>query len=127
MEPALVELYYKEDRLNDPLINDDHASYLTGLKQEDLDNIKQDAREINAHLQSFFDESGLKLVDFKLEFGRLHDGSIVLADEISPDTCRLWDKETNRKMDKDVFREDLDYLVEIYESILKRLEAKVHV
>ncbi len=127
LDPALVEFYYKEDELQDPLINDEHAAYLTGLSQDDLEGIKQDARAINDHLKSFFDEADLKLIDFKLEFGKLHDGSIVLADEISPDTCRLWDKKTNRKMDKDVFREDIEDLIEIYEAILKRLEAKVHV
>lgn len=127
LEPAFVELYYKEDHLQDPLINDEHAAYLTGLNPQDLQSIKRDARAINTHLKRFFDEAGLNLIDFKLEFGRLHDGSIVLADEISPDTCRLWDKETNRKMDKDVFREDIEDLIGIYETILKRLEAKVHV
>ncbi len=127
LNPEFIEFYYKEDLLDDPLINDEHAAYLTGLNQDELEGIKQDARHINKHLKAFFDEAGLKLVDFKLEFGRLHDGSIVLADEISPDTCRLWDKETNRKMDKDVFREDIEDLVGIYETILKRLEAKVHV
>lgn len=123
----IVEFYYKSDDLDDPFINDEHARFLAKIDQSDLDHIKAAALRVNHHLQVMFSEIELRLIDFKLEFGRLHDGSIVLSDEISPDTCRLWDQATNRKMDKDVFRNDIEDLVEIYEIILKRLEAIVHV
>ncbi|MYL36092.1 phosphoribosylaminoimidazolesuccinocarboxamide synthase [Pontibacillus yanchengensis] len=126
-QEPLVELYYKEDALNDPLMNDDHAKHITGISEGELEFIKEQARNINNHLQAMYDKIGVKLVDFKLEFGRLHDGSIVLSDEISPDTCRLWEEETDRKMDKDVFRNDIEDLVEIYDTIWKRMEANVHV
>ncbi|WP_102706584.1 phosphoribosylaminoimidazolesuccinocarboxamide synthase [Terribacillus saccharophilus] len=122
-QPALTELYYKDDSLDDPIINDAHALLLTDVNEEELVFIKQAALEVNQHLQTFFDRVGLQLVDFKLEFGRDHDGSILLSDEISPDTCRLWDKENGGKMDKDVFREDLGNLIDVYDAILNRLEA----
>ncbi|MBA2175944.1 phosphoribosylaminoimidazolesuccinocarboxamide synthase [Halobacillus locisalis] len=121
--PPLVELFYKKDELNDPIINDAHAYHLTDVTEEELSSIKQMARMINEQLMGLFREVGLQLVDFKLEFGRLEDGTIVLADEISPDTCRLWDLETGEKMDKDVFREDIGNLIDTYETILQRLEA----
>lgn len=127
LEKPLVELYYKSDDLNDPLINDEHAFLLTKLNPTDLEDIKAQARKINTMLQKLFTEVDVSLVDFKLEFGRTYDGKIVLADEISPDTCRLWENGTNRKMDKDVFREDIEDLIGIYEMILNRLEEKVHV
>ncbi|WP_082235215.1 phosphoribosylaminoimidazolesuccinocarboxamide synthase [Halobacillus massiliensis] len=120
--PPLVEFYYKEDELDDPIINDQHALYLTDVKEEEIQFIKETALKINEHLKDLFKQSGLKLVDFKLEFGRLADGTIVLADEISPDTCRLWDENTGEKMDKDVFRENLGDLISVYENILQRLE-----
>ncbi|MFP7171263.1 phosphoribosylaminoimidazolesuccinocarboxamide synthase [Terribacillus sp. 7520-G] len=122
-QPVLTELYYKDDSLDDPIINDAHALLLTDLNEEELAFIKQAALEVNQHLQAFFDRVGLQLVDFKLEFGRDQDGSILLSDEISPDTCRLWDKENGGKMDKDVFREDLGDLIDVYDAILNRLEA----
>ncbi len=123
--PPLVELFYKNDSLNDPLINDDHALLLTNISAEELRDIKAKAIEINTVLQGFFRSMNLILVDFKLEFGLLSDGTIILADEISPDTCRLWDIETKEKMDKDVFRQGIGDLITVYEKILQRLEARV--
>lgn len=123
--PPVIELFYKKDELDDPLINDVHAYHLTDVTEKELTYIKQQALEINNHLKTLFRSAGLMLVDFKLEFGRLHDGTIVLSDEISPDTCRLWDLETGEKMDKDVFREDIGNLIDTYENILQRLEENV--
>ncbi len=120
--PPLVELFYKKDELDDPIINDQHAYHLTDVNKEELHFIKEKALEVNALLANLCKRTGLDLVDFKLEFGRLADGTIVLADEISPDTCRLWDDETGEKMDKDVFRENLGDLISVYETILQRLE-----
>jgi phosphoribosylaminoimidazole-succinocarboxamide synthase len=124
-EPPLVELFYKNDELDDPLINDDHALLLTDVTHKDLREIKVKALEINTVLKEFFQSINLQLVDFKLEFGRLQSGSIVLADEISPDTCRLWDLETGARMDKDVFRQGTGDLISVYEQILQRLERWV--
>ncbi|SFM12162.1 phosphoribosylaminoimidazole-succinocarboxamide synthase [Gracilibacillus orientalis] len=123
-DPPLVELFYKKDELGDPLINDDHALLLTDATETDLTKIKKMALQVNEQLQAFFKEINLQLVDFKLEFGRNASGEIVLSDEVSPDTCRLWDIATGEKMDKDVFREDLGDLVTVYDHILSRLEAK---
>ena len=120
--PPLLELFYKDDDLDDPLINDAHAYHLTGISEADLDSIKQMALQVNEQLIELFKQVELQLVDFKLEFGRLEDGTIVLADEISPDTCRLWDITTGEKMDKDVFRENIGDLISVYETILQRLE-----
>jgi phosphoribosylaminoimidazole-succinocarboxamide synthase len=122
-QPVLTEFYYKDDSLDDPIINDAHALLLTDLNEDELTFIKQAAIEVNQHLQAFFDRVGLRLVDFKLEFGLDRNGSILLSDEISPDTCRLWDKESGSKMDKDVFREDIGNLIDVYDAILNRLEA----
>jgi phosphoribosylaminoimidazole-succinocarboxamide synthase len=122
-QPVLTEFYYKDDSLDDPIINDAHALLLTDLNEDELTFIKQAAIEVNQHLQAFFDRVGLQLVDFKLEFGLDRNGSILLSDEISPDTCRLWDKESGSKMDKDVFREDIGNLIDVYDAILNRLEA----
>ncbi|WP_431800904.1 phosphoribosylaminoimidazolesuccinocarboxamide synthase [Halobacillus andaensis] len=121
-KPPIVELFYKEDELDDPILNDQHALYLTDVTEAELESIKQKALKVNDYLIDLFKQADLNLVDFKLEFGRLGDGSIVLADEISPDTCRLWDRETGEKMDKDVFRESLGDLISVYENILQRLE-----
>lgn len=120
--PPIVELFYKEDALDDPIINDVHAYHLADVTEDELTHIKQMALTINEHLTDLFQQSGLLLVDFKLEFGRLEDGTIVLADEISPDTCRLWDLDSGEKMDKDVFRENIGDLISTYETILQRLE-----
>lgn len=117
----VVEFSYKSDALQDPLINDDHALALGWATQAEIAQLRRLALEINRLLSAFFQHRGLRLVDFKLEFGRLPDGAIVLADEISPDTCRLWDLATNEKMDKDRFRRDLGRLEETYQEVLRRV------
>lgn len=123
-KPPIVELFYKNDDLKDPLINDEHAILLTNISLNELKEIKEKALEINETLSEIFQRIGIKLVDFKVEFGRLANGWIVLADEISPDTCRLWDVETMEKLDKDVFRQGTGDLIEVYEEILNRLEEQ---
>lgn len=123
----LVEFYLKNDDLGDPLLTTDHIYELNIATEEELTVLKEKALKINTVLSSFFNELGINLIDFKLEFGKDADGSILLADEISPDTCRLWDKKTNEKLDKDVFRRDLGSLTEAYETILARLGGKQHV
>src|SRR5699024_1438530 len=122
-EPALVELYYKNDDLADPLINDQHALLLTGIRKEEIEFIKNEALKINQLLIPYFEQIGIQLVDFKLEFGRDQLGNIILADEISPDTCRFWDLETDRRLDKDVFRQGTGDLLTVYQEILNRLGA----
>jgi phosphoribosylaminoimidazole-succinocarboxamide synthase len=123
----LVEFYLKNDDLGDPLLTIDHIYELNIATEEELTILKEKALKINTVLSSFFNELGINLIDFKLEFGKDAQGSILLADEISPDTCRLWDKKTNEKLDKDVFRRDLGSLTEAYETILARLGGKQHV
>ncbi|MDE3840796.1 phosphoribosylaminoimidazolesuccinocarboxamide synthase [Bacillus methanolicus] len=117
----IVEFYLKNDELGDPLITDAHILELKLATEEELKELKEKALKVNDILISFFKEIGIRLVDFKLEFGKDADGRIILADEISPDTCRLWDVNTNEKLDKDVFRRDLGNLTEAYENILARL------
>ena len=102
-------------------MNDDHAKALKLVTDEELKKIKHYSLEINRKLKAFWDECGITLVDFKIEFGRLADGTIVLADEISPDTCRLWDKKTGDKLDKDRFRRDMGGVEEAYEEVMDRL------
>jgi phosphoribosylaminoimidazole-succinocarboxamide synthase len=119
---TLVEFYYKDDALGDPLINDEHAMLLGCVKEvAQLDKLRELGRAVNAVLRPFFDERGLILVDFKLEFGMDMDGTILLADEISPDSCRLWDKQTLEKLDKDRFRQDLGDVKAGYEKVLERI------
>ena len=118
---VVYELCYKNDAYGDPLINDDHAVALGLATYEELATIKEMTLEINQALIEFFDAQGIRLIDFKIEFGRTEDGTIVLADEISPDTCRLWDKKTNEKLDKDRFRRDLGNVEEAYIEILNRV------
>lgn len=122
--PAPVfEICYKNDSLADPIINDDHAiSVLKVINKDQLDLIKKHSLEINQILKNLFDKINIKLVDFKIEFGFDDEGKIILADEISPDSCRLWDKTTNDKMDKDRFRRDLGGLVEAYLEIANRFK-----
>ena len=122
-EPT-IEFSYKNDDLGDPLINSYHARALKLATREEIDTIVRLAFQVNKVLQEFFLTIGIKLVDFKLEFGRLSDGTIVLADEISPDTCRLWDKETNEKLDKDRFRRDLGNVEGAYQEVMGRLLGK---
>ncbi|BDB66916.1 phosphoribosylaminoimidazole-succinocarboxamide synthase [Helicobacter cinaedi] len=119
---ALVEFYYKDDALGDPIINDEHCKILGLVKEQgELEVLKAEARKVNEILRDFFDKRGLKLVDFKLEFGRDKDSKIILADEISPDSCRFWDKQTNQKLDKDRFRQNLGSVKVAYEEVLKRI------
>ena len=122
LKKPVFELSYKNDELNDPLINDDHAVALEIVTEDELANIKEQALKINSLLQKLYLEANLVLVDFKIEFGKDKNGKIILADEISPDTCRLWDKDSNEKLDKDRFRRDLGSVMEAYEEVLRRLE-----
>jgi len=122
---TLVEFDYKNDELGDPKLNDQHALILGLVKEPaELDYIRYMARKINKFLQEFYDELGLRLVDFKLEFGRDSNDNIILIDELSPDNFRLWDKETNEKMDKDRFRQGLGGLKEAYEEVLRRIQNR---
>lgn len=116
----ILEFSYKNDDLGDPFINDDYALALGLATQEEIDTIKSYTRTINQVMKEYFLSLGLKLIDFKIEFGRFH-GEILLADEVSPDTCRLWDVKTNEKLDKDRFRRDLGNVEEAYEEVFKRL------
>lgn len=119
---ALVEFYYKDDALGDPLINDEHCKILNITQDSsELEFLKSEARKINTILKDFFDSKNLRLIDFKLEFGKDTQGNIILADEISPDSCRFWDKDTNEKLDKDRFRQDLGNVKLAYEEVLKRI------
>jgi len=121
LKTPIIEFYYKEDALHDPLINDSHAIAMKLAVQKELDSLRLMAEKINSLLIPFFRKRGLKLVDFKLEFGRDSKGNILLADEISPDTCRLWDVKTNEKLDKDRFRFDLGNVEESYAEVINRV------
>lgn len=116
-----IEFSYKNDDLGDPLINDYHALALGLATADEIETIKTLAFKVNAFLKDFFKKINVDLVDFKLEFGRLSDGTIVLADEISPDTCRFWDSDTHKKLDKDRFRRDLGGVEDAYLEIMKRI------
>lgn len=118
----LLELFYKKDELNDPLITDDHVALLNIASTEQLSTIKNEALKVNEVLSKVMNEMNLILVDYKIEFGITKDGQILLADEISPDTCRIWDKETKENFDKDVYREDTGSLIDTYETFYKKLE-----
>lgn len=120
----IYELCYKNDDLGDPLINEDHALALGAASAQELATLKALTLKINQVLIQLFDEMDIILVDFKIEFGKTSDGQIVLADEISPDTCRLWDKQTLTKLDKDRFRRDLGQVEDAYQEILKRLRSR---
>lgn len=119
-EPT-IEFSYKNDELGDPLLNEYHALAMKLATKEEIETIKKYAFCVNDFLIDFWKKCGVTLVDFKLEFGKLSDGSIVLADEISPDTCRLWDIKTGEKLDKDRFRRDMGGVEEAYQEIMKRL------
>jgi len=116
----IVELYYKDDELHDPLMNDDHILALKLANREELAVMKDQSLRVNTILKEFFNSIGINLVDFKLEFGRFH-GQILLADEISPDTCRFWEKGSNRKLDKDRFRQDLGDVEKTYNEMMHRI------
>ena len=122
-EPT-VEFSYKNDDLGDPLMNAYHAIALKLATREEIEQIKGMAFKVNEVMKQYFDTLNVLLVDFKLEFGKTADGKIVLADEISPDTCRLWDKTTKEKLDKDRFRRDLGGVEEAYQEIMKRVLGK---
>jgi phosphoribosylaminoimidazole-succinocarboxamide synthase len=121
LKKPIVEFYYKSDELHDPLFTEEHIFAMELADEMELKLMKEFALKINDLLIKFFSENGLKLVDFKLEFGRDKDGNIILADEISPDTCRLWDSKTNKKLDKDRFRFDLGEVMESYKEIKDRI------
>lgn len=117
----VLEFCYKNDDFHDPLVNEDHIQAMGLATEEEVAKMKELALKINEVMKGFFLEKGLRLIDFKLEFGRF-EGEVILADEISPDTCRLWDVETNEKMDKDRFRRDLGNVEETYQEVLDRLK-----
>ncbi len=123
LSSPVFELSYKNDDLNDPLINDYHVLAMNLCTEDELTKLYDMAKRINEILTSLFLKIGIKLVDMKFEFGKTMDGKIVLADEISPDTCRLWDTITNQKMDKDRFRRDLGNVEDNYVEVLRRLES----
>ena len=120
-ENPTIEFSYKNDDLDDPLINEYHIQALKLATPEEVDTIKKMAFKINEVMKAFFAQRNVDLVDFKLEFGKTSDGTIVLADEISPDTCRFWDSETHEKLDKDRFRRDLGNVEDAYDEMLKRI------
>lgn len=121
LKRPVLEYSYKNDELGDPMINTYHALAMELASEDELVTINRYALKVNQLLLSYFADRGIDLVDFKLEFGRLSDGTIVLADEISPDTCRLWDSKTHEKLDKDRFRRDLGNVEDAYKEILRRV------
>lgn len=123
LKKTVLEFSYKNDELGDPMVNDYHILAMEYATEEQLSMIKEYALKINKVLKKFFLEVNMKLIDFKLEFG-LYEGQVILADEISPDTCRLWDKETNKKLDKDRFRRDLGGVEEVYQEVLQRISSR---
>lgn len=120
----LLEFYYKKDELDDPIVMEDHALLFGWATESDLTEIKKISIKVNDVLKELFDSIGIDLVDFKLEFGKDSSGKIVLADEVSPDTCRYWDKTTGKSLDKDRFRKDLGDVLGAYREIWKRLSEK---
>ena len=124
-ETPTIEFSYKNDELGDPLMDEYHAVAMKLATKEEIETIKRYAFGVNEQLKAFWSECGVILADFKLEFGRLSDGTIVLADEISPDTCRLWDSETGEKLDKDRFRRDLGGVEDAYAEVMKRLSEHI--
>lgn len=120
IEPAVVEFYYKNDALGDPLLSEEHVRLLKLATPSVVEDIKKMARRVNEVLRPFFKERDMVLVDFKLEFGVYHN-KLILADEISPDTCRIWDAKTGDVMDKDRFRKDMGKIEEAYQEVLRRV------
>lgn len=121
LNKTVVELYYKDDALNDPMINEYHIQAMGWADEVHIAQMQKDALQINQILKKFFDDIGIMLVDFKLEFG-VYEGRIILGDEISPDTCRLWDKASQEKLDKDRFRRDMGKEAEAYQEVVQRIE-----
>ncbi len=130
IDPPLVEFYYKNDELGDPLLTRDRIRVMGLADEAQMGEITRLAQAINTELQTFFQQCQITLVDFKLEFGLNRQGTIILADEISPDTCRLWDSAeadpTARVLDKDRFRQDLGQVAEAYQTVLERILSQVH-
>ena len=124
LKRPIVEYYYKNDDLGDPHISTEHIDVLGIATPEEVQALYDGGLRVNEVLRPLFSEIGVELIDFKLEFGRDAEGNVLLADEISPDTCRLWDAKTKQKLDKDVFRRNLGSLTEVYEIILTRLGGK---
>lgn len=122
----IVEFYYKDDTLDDPLINEDHIRLLEIATEQEIQLIKKETYKINQTLISLFKKIGIQLVDFKIEFGRRSDGTIILADEITPDTCRLWDEGTKERLDKDVYRKHLGDIIPVYQEVFSRLEKIIN-
>ena len=120
----VIEFSYKNDALGDPMINDMQILAIGLASKEELASVSKQALKINELLKDYFFKRGITLVDFKIEFGKTADGTILLADEISPDSCRLWDVDTNQKYDKDVFRQDIGDLIETYKAVLARMQNK---
>lgn len=120
LKEPILEFYYKSDELGDPMINEYHIKVFNLANEKEMDIIKVMALKVNKFLVDFFDKNGIRLIDFKLEFGR-YDGDVLLADEITPDGCRLWDKKSGEKMDKDRFRRDLGKIEEAYQEVYKRV------
>jgi phosphoribosylaminoimidazole-succinocarboxamide synthase len=127
LSEPVVEFYYKDDALGDPLVNASHIKVLGIASEEDQETLARMGLAVNEVLKPYLRDRNITLVDFKLEFGRTPDGKILLADEISPDTCRFWDSETNEKLDKDRFRRDLGNVEGAYKEMLKRLGGDLHV
>ena len=121
LEQPLVEFYYKDDSLGDPFVSDDQILMMKAATKEDLEELKKKALNVNEALKELFLNLKIQLVDFKLEFGKTPSGEILLSDEITPDTCRLWDSETGEKMDKDRFRRDLGNVEDYYREVLNRI------
>lgn len=119
----VVELYYKDDELGDPLVNESHSIAMGWAQIEELKLMQELGLKINRELQKILDQANILLIDFKLEFGKTSEGQIILGDEISPDTCRFWDKDTREKLDKDRFRRDLGKVEEAYEEVYRRVKA----
>ncbi|MDQ6965531.1 MAG: phosphoribosylaminoimidazolesuccinocarboxamide synthase [Mariprofundaceae bacterium] len=124
LDRPLTELFYKSDELHDPLINTEHAEMFGWATRDQIAFMRETALKVNDELTAMFAAVGIKLVDYKLEFG-VHGGNILLGDEITPDGCRLWDTDTNRKLDKDVFRRDLGGLSEVYHEVANRLGIEI--
>ena len=120
MKSTVLEFSYKDDALGDPMVNDYHIYAMEWATKEELDTIKNMALKVNDVLRAYLKQSNIDLIDFKLEFGKFH-GKIILADEISPDTCRFWDSVTHEKLDKDRFRRDMGGVEEAYQEVIKRL------
>jgi phosphoribosylaminoimidazole-succinocarboxamide synthase len=125
LKKPLVELCYKDDSLGDPFINDDHVELLNIANKEQLSHIKSEALKINKILSNMFQNIGIKLVDFKIEFGIDHNGDILLADEITPDSCRLWDIKDQTRYDKDLFRLEIGDMIEYYKKLAEKLNISI--